>query len=100
MGDDDGVLYTVAMRLRSRPLLACAIAIVWLVAGRLAVLYGPCVIMCDTCDMTCPAAPGVARAPRVDPVATLDEGAASIGEIHLTVALRPPAPPPKPLLSA
>jgi hypothetical protein len=95
-----GVLYMVTMKLRSRPLLACAVAIVWLVLGPLAVLYGPCVIMCDACDMTCPAAPGVEHAPRVDPVVAVGEAAAPIGELHLTVTLAPPAPPPKPLLSA
>ena len=95
-----GVLYMMAMRLRSRPLLACVVAIAWLVAGPLAVLYGPCAIMCDTCDMTCPAAPGVEHAPRVAPVVALAEAATSVSEPGLTVAISPPAPPPKPLLSA
>jgi len=90
----------IAMRLRSRPLLACVVAIAWLVAGPLAVLYGPCAIMCDTCDMTCPAAPGVEHAPGVAPVAALDELSATRAEPSLTVALTPPAPPPKPLFSA
>jgi hypothetical protein len=90
----------VRMRPRSRPILACAVAIVWLVLGPLAMLYGPCVIMCDACDMTCPAAPGVEHAPRVDSVVALDEMSATRGALRLTVALTPPAPPPKPFLSA
>jgi hypothetical protein len=66
----------------------------------LAMLYGPCVIMCDACDMTCPAAPGVGHAPQVDSVVALDEVSATRAEPSLTVALTPPAPPPKPLFSA
>jgi len=85
---------------RSRSILACAVAIAWLVLGPLAMLYGPCVIMCDACDMTCPAAPGIGYAPRVDSVVALDEISATSGELRLTVALTPPAPPPKPFLSA
>jgi hypothetical protein len=94
------VLYMVAMRSWSRRLLAWAVAIAWLVLGPLAMLYGPCVIMCDACDMTCPAAPGVGHAPRVDSVVALDEAPVATGEPHLTIALSPPAPPPKSLLSA
>jgi hypothetical protein len=90
----------MAMRPRARPLLAWVVAIAWLVLGPLAMLYGPCVIMCDGCEMTCPAAPGVGQAPRVDSVVALDEALVSPGEVRLTIALTPPAPPPKPLLSA
>jgi hypothetical protein len=90
----------MAMRPRSRSLLALAVAIVWLVLGPMAMLYGSYAIMCDGCDMTCPAAPGVEHAPQVDPVVALGEAAAPIGERHLTAVLAPPAPPPKPLLSA
>ena len=90
----------VAMRPRSRSLLALAVAIAWLVLGPMAMLYGSCAIMCDACDMTCPAAPGVEHAPRVDHVVALGEAAAPLGELHVTVTLAPPAPPPKPLLSA
>ena len=88
------------MRPRSRSLLALVAAIVWLALGPLAVLYGSCAIMCDGCDMTCPAAPGVEHAPQMDPVVSLGEAAAPIGERQLTVSLAPPAPPPKHLLSA
>lgn len=94
------MLYVVVMQPRSRPLLAWVVAIVWLVLGPLAVLYGSCAIMCDACDMTCPAAPGVEHAPRIDAMVAFGEAAALLGEHHLTVALAPPAPPPKPLLSA
>jgi len=87
------------MRPRTRPILACAVAIVWLALGPLAMLYGPCVIMCDACDMTCPAAPGVERAPRIDSAVALDVVPPTRGELRLTVTLTPPAPPPKPPLS-
>lgn len=95
-----GVLYMGSMRPRSRSLLALAVAIAWVVLGPMAMLYGSCAIMCDACDMTCPVAPGVEHAPRVDPVVVLGEAAAPIGGLHLTFTLAPPAPPPKPLLSA
>jgi hypothetical protein len=88
------------MRPRSRSLLALAVAIAWLVLGPMAMLYGSCAIMCDGCDMTCPAAPGVGHAPQVDAVVARGETAPPIGELVLTVSLAPPAPPPKLLLSA
>src|SRR5262245_5432918 len=89
----------VAMRPRSRSLVALSVAIAWLVLGPLAVLYGSCAIMCGACDMMCPAAPGVADAPRVDSVVARADAPASMREVLLTVALAPPAPPPKTLLS-
>ena len=89
-----------AMRPRSRPLLALVVAITWLVLGPMATLYGSCAIMCDACDMACPAAPGVEHAPRVDAVVARGEAAAPISELVLTVSPAPPAPPPKHLLSA
>jgi hypothetical protein len=88
------------MQLRPRSLLALAVAIVWFVLGPMAILYGSCAIMCDACDMTCPAAPGVEHAPRVPYIVALGAAAATLGKVHLTVTLAPPAPPPKPLLSA
>jgi hypothetical protein len=75
------------------------VALVWLALGPLAMLYGSCAIMCDGCDMTCPAAPGVEHAPRVDSVVALDEVPPTGGERRMSVALTPPAPPPKSLLS-
>jgi hypothetical protein len=100
LGRSERVIYYAVMPPRSRPLLVLAVAIAWLVLGPLAVLYGTCVIMCDTCDITCPAAPGVGHAPRIDSVAVLDEASVPMGEPYLTIALTPPAPPPKLLLSA
>jgi hypothetical protein len=88
------------MRPRSRSLLALAVAIAWLILGPMAMLYGSCAIMCDGCDMTCPAAPGVEHAPRVDPVVARGETTPPTGKRVLTVSLAPPAPPPKPLRSA
>ena len=85
---------------RSRPFLVWAVAITWLVLGPLAVLHGACVIMCDTCDVTCPAAPGVEYAPRADALVVFHETLGFVGKPHLSVSLTPPAPPPKSLLSA
>ena len=62
-------------------------------------LYGSCVIMCDACDISCPAAPGVECAPRVDSLAVFAEALLPMAESHLTLALAPPAPSPKLLLS-
>lgn len=94
------MVYMVAMRSRSRPLLICAVAIAWLILGPLAVVYGSCAIMCDACDMMCPAAPGVADAPCVDWVLARADTSASMCESLPTIALTPPAPPPKSLPSA
>ena len=88
------------MRPRARSLFALAVAIAWLFLGPMAILYGSCAIMCDSCDMTCPAAQGVEHAPRIHPVVARGGAAAIICEHALTVTLAPPAPPPKPLLSA
>jgi hypothetical protein len=94
------MVHTVqTMSSRSRPLLVSAVALTWLVLGPLAALYGSCVIMCDTCDIACPAAPGAAYAPRVDSMTIFVDAPLPTSEPHLTLALAPPAPPPKLLLS-
>jgi hypothetical protein len=62
-------------------------------------LYGSCVIMFDACDISCPAAPGVAYAPWVDSVAVFAEALLPMAELRLTLARAPSAPPPKLLLS-
>jgi len=85
-------------RLRLR--LACFLTVLVLAAGPLAMSYGSCVVMCDTCERTCPAAPGVAQEPRIEFIAAPNDGVAPTSDLYLPVAFDPPAPPPKFLLSA
>jgi len=39
----------------TRPLLAFALVLVWLVCWTSAMVYVSCVVMCNMCDRTCPA---------------------------------------------